>query len=120
VNLNALLNKISWQEVFLETEVNAKCKVFTDSFLYYFNIAFPLNFRHRKKPSRNGWITQGIKMSNKRMRFLNMLKKQPNLSEETKTYVDKYKIIYSGKQKEGQMISIYYMQNINLKLYGRL
>jgi hypothetical protein len=30
------------------------------------------------------------------MRFLNMLKKQPNLSEETKTYNDKYKIIYKG------------------------
>ena len=28
------------------------------------------------------------------MRFLNMLKKQPNLSEKTKMYIDKYKIIY--------------------------
>jgi hypothetical protein len=57
------LYKVSWQEVFLETEVNVKLKVFMDSVLYYFDIAFPLKFRHRKKPSRNGWITQGIKMS---------------------------------------------------------
>jgi hypothetical protein len=35
-----LLNKVSWYEVFLETEVNAKFKVFMDSVLYYLNIAF--------------------------------------------------------------------------------
>jgi hypothetical protein len=64
-----LLNTVSWQEVFLETEVNAKFKVFMGSVLYYFNIGFPLKFRHRKKPSSNGWITQGIKMSCKRIRF---------------------------------------------------
>jgi hypothetical protein len=61
-----------------------------DSVLYDFDTAFPLKFRHRKKPSRNGWITQGIKMSSKRIRFLNMLRKQPNLPEETKMYTDKY------------------------------
>jgi len=38
-------------------------------------IAFPLEFRCRKKPLRNGWITQGIKMSGQKMRFLNMIKK---------------------------------------------
>jgi hypothetical protein len=40
------------------------------------------------------------------MRFLNMLKKQPNLSEETKIYIDKYKIIYKrvtqGSKKKGK------------------
>jgi hypothetical protein len=35
-----LLNRVSWQEVFLETEVNAKFKVFMDSVLYYIGIAF--------------------------------------------------------------------------------
>jgi hypothetical protein len=89
-----LLNKLSWQEVFWETGVNEKFKVFMDLVLYYFDIAFPLKFRHRKISSRNGWITQGIKKSSKRMRFLNVLKKQPNLSEETKMYIDNYKIIY--------------------------
>jgi hypothetical protein len=58
-----------------------------NSVLHLFDIAFPLEFRHRKKPLRNGWITQGIKMSSKKMRFLNTLKKQPNLTEDAKMCV---------------------------------
>jgi hypothetical protein len=70
-----LLKKETWQDVFLETELNAKFQVFMNSVLHLFEIAFPLEFRHRKKPLRYGWITQGIKMSSKKTRFLNMLKK---------------------------------------------
>jgi hypothetical protein len=57
------------------------------------------------------------------MRFLNMLKKQPNLTEDTKMCIVKYKIIYKRlirEAKGGKMISIYCMQITNLKLYGRL
>jgi hypothetical protein len=61
---------------------------------HLFDIAFPLEFRHGKKPLRNGWITQGIKMSSKKMRFLKMLKKQPNLPKDAKMYISKYKIIF--------------------------
>ena len=61
-----LLNKVTWQEVFSEIEVNAKLKVFMSYVLHSFDIAFPLEFRHRKKPLRNGWITQGIKLSSKK------------------------------------------------------
>jgi hypothetical protein len=57
-----LLKKETWQKVFSETEVNAKFKAFFNSVLHPFDIAFPLKFRHRKKPLRNGWITRGIKM----------------------------------------------------------
>jgi hypothetical protein len=70
-----LSNKVTWQEIFSETDVNAKFKVFMNYVSLLFDIAFPLEFRHRKKPLRNRWITQSIKMSSKRMRFLNMLKK---------------------------------------------
>jgi len=61
-----LLKKVTWQEVFSETEVNAKFKVFMNSVLHFFDTVFPLEFRYRKKPLRNGWITQGIKMSSKK------------------------------------------------------
>jgi hypothetical protein len=61
---------------------------------HLFDIAFPLEIRHKKRPSRKGWITQGIKMSNKNMRFLSRLKKQPNLTENIKMYITKCKIIY--------------------------
>jgi hypothetical protein len=41
--LKCLLNKVSWQEVFSDTEVNAKFKVFVDSVLYYFDsLHFPV------------------------------------------------------------------------------
>ena len=89
-----LLKKETWQEVLSEAEVNAKFKVFMNSVLHLFDIAFCLEFRHGKKPLRNGWITQGIKMSSKKMRFLNMLKKQPNLPKDAKMYISKYKIIF--------------------------
>jgi hypothetical protein len=97
-----LIEKETWQGVFLETEVNAKFEVFMNSHLHLFDIALPLEFRHRKNPLRNGWITQGIKMSSKKMRLLNMLKKQPNLTEDAKMYITKYKIIYSRVIREAK------------------
>jgi hypothetical protein len=61
----SLLEKLSWQEVFSETEVNAKFKAFMDLVLYQLSTAFPLQLRHRKKPLWKGWITEGIIMSSK-------------------------------------------------------
>jgi len=43
-----------------------KIQGFLNLVLHPFDIDFPLEFRHRKKPLRNGWITQGIKMSCKK------------------------------------------------------
>ena len=53
-----LLETETRPEVFRETEVNAKLKFFMNLVLHLFDIAFPLKFRHRKKPQRNGWITK--------------------------------------------------------------
>ena len=98
-NLNYLKNE-TLQEVVSEIEVNAKLKVFMNSVLHHFDIAFLLEFRHRKKPLKNGWISQGINTSSKKMRFLNMLKKQPNLTEDAKMYIARYKIIHKRIIKE--------------------
>ena len=54
----------------METEVNAKFQAFMKLIIYSFNTAFPLELKYRKKPVRNGWITQGISISSKNMRFL--------------------------------------------------
>jgi hypothetical protein len=89
-----LLNKETWQEVLTETEVNAKFEVLMNLFMHSFDIAFPLEFTHEKRPPSNGWITQGIKISSKKMKLLNILNKQPNLTEHTKMYIARYKIIY--------------------------
>jgi len=56
-----LLEKETWQEVFRETEVNAKFEAFMNIILHLFHIAFPLKFRYIKKPQMNGWIMKGIK-----------------------------------------------------------
>jgi hypothetical protein len=117
-----LLSKETWQDVFTETEVNAKFEVFMNTFMYSFDIAFPLKLVHEKKRLINGWITQGIKKSSKKIKLLNMLNKQPNLTQHTKMYISKYKLIYKrlGRPKEEIMITTYYRQKINQKLYGRL
>lgn len=46
-NLNTY--KVSWQEVFLETVVNARFKDFMNSVQHSFNIAFPAKVIHKKK-----------------------------------------------------------------------
>jgi hypothetical protein len=79
-----LLEKETWQEVLEETDINVKTKVFMNIVVHLFDIAFPLELRHKKKSSRNGWITQGIKISSKKMRVLNKLKMQVNLTEDEK------------------------------------
>ena len=61
---------MTWQELLMETEVNAKFEAFKKLIIYSLNTAFPLELKYRKKPVRNGWITQGIRISSKNMRFL--------------------------------------------------
>lgn len=37
-----LLNQVTWQAVYVERHVNAKCNTFMNIFLYYYDIAFPI------------------------------------------------------------------------------
>jgi hypothetical protein len=64
-----LLNKESWQEVFQTSELNSALQVFMDIFGYYFNIAFPCELKNLNKTYNSKWITKGIKVSCKRVRF---------------------------------------------------
>jgi len=41
-------------------------------------------------------------MFSKKIRFLNMIKKQPNLTEDAKMYIAKYKIIYKTVIREAR------------------
>jgi hypothetical protein len=97
-----LLEKETWQEVLAETEVNTKFEVFMKSVLHPFDIAFPLEFRYNKKSQRNGWITQGIKVASKKMRLLNMQKKQLDLKKNEKNYITRYKMIYMRVIREAK------------------
>lgn len=56
-----------------------------------------------KRKLRNGWITKGIKIKKiKKKRFLSILKKQPNLTEEVLIYIAKYRMIYSRALREAK------------------
>jgi hypothetical protein len=83
-----------WQEVFIETEVHEKFKAFMRSVRHSFNTASPLKLMHKRRPLRHGWITKGIKISSRKMSFLNVLNKQPKITEEVLTYIVKHRIIY--------------------------
>jgi hypothetical protein len=115
----------------METEVNAKFEAFMDLIIQSFNTAFPLELnlnaelnpichllalagahhfvdvsrirvKLRKKPIGNRWITQGIRTSSKNMRFFSMLKNHMILTEKTKLYIDRYKIVYKRVVKEAE------------------
>jgi hypothetical protein len=116
-----VLNKVTWQEVFAEAEVNGKFEAM-NLVLHFTVTAIPLEFKYRKKPSRNGWITQSIKMPSRKIRFLNVLNKQPNFTEHAKMYTPMYKIIHQRviretKRRENDKDI---MHANNLELYGRL
>jgi len=51
-----------------------------DIFGYYFIIAFPYKLINLCKTYNSKWITKGIKISSKRMYFLNSVKRKFNLS----------------------------------------
>jgi hypothetical protein len=61
-----LLNQVTWQEGYVESDVNAKFNTFMDVFLYCYNIAFPIKTVHVRDTIKNNWITQGIKISSKK------------------------------------------------------
>jgi hypothetical protein len=81
-------------EVLSNCGVNSKFNIFMDTILYDFNIAFPLKSYYVREPNRNRWITQGLKISSKRMHFLNSLRKNKNLTKDTQDYVTRYRVIY--------------------------
>jgi exonuclease III len=95
-----LLNKESWQEEFQTSEVNSTLQVFMDIFGYYFNITFPNQLINLNKTYTSKWITKGIKISSKRIHFLNSVKRKFSLSREAQAYIKKYNITYKKVLKE--------------------
>ena len=70
-----LLRDMTWNEVFQKTEVNAKFEVFMNVISVLFDTAFPPKLKNISKPSKATWVTQGIRISSKNVRFFNMIKK---------------------------------------------
>jgi hypothetical protein len=60
-----------------------------------------------REPNRNRWITKGLKISSKRMRFLNSLRKNKNLTKETQDYITRYRVIRETKKR----VNVMYVAN---------
>jgi glycyl-tRNA synthetase beta subunit len=73
-----------------------------DLILYHYNIAFLLKTVCRSNIEKSKWITKGISNSCKRMRVINGLRKQYNLSREMEGYINRYEISYRRVIKEAK------------------
>jgi hypothetical protein len=81
-----LLTEVTWQQVYVESDVNAKFEVFIYIFLYYNDTAFAIKTVYWRESVRRNCITQGMKVSSKRMRFLDNLRKKFALMRKIKIY----------------------------------
>ena len=61
-----LLKKVTWQEVYEESEVNVKFSTFMDVILHCCNNVFPIGTVYVIDTIKNKWITQGTKISSKK------------------------------------------------------
>ena len=89
-----LLNQVTWQEVYVESDVNAKFNIFMDLFLHCYNNAFPIKTLHVRNTIKNKWITQGIKISSKRMRLLDSQRKTTVMKKKDLKYIEQYRKVY--------------------------
>jgi hypothetical protein len=79
--LNYLLGKGNWELVLKQNSVNEAYNAFSDTLRYYYDIAMTKKHVQTER-QRNKWVTAGIRVSGNRLRFLNILIKQGNMSEE--------------------------------------
>jgi hypothetical protein len=73
---------------------NAKFNTFMDVFLYCCNIAFPIKTVHVRDTIKNNWITQGIKISSKKMRLLDKQRKTTVMKKKGLKHIGQYRKIY--------------------------
>ena len=93
-HLNFLLSKETWEQVFRQNNVNSAYNEFVQSFSYCHDIAMPKKQVKIKKYKTKLWVTNGIRVSSKRLRWLNKIIKNDNPTEELKQYYFQYKLIY--------------------------
>jgi hypothetical protein len=97
-----LLSKVSWNEVFNQSDVNSSLKAFLDIFLYCFDIAFPYKRVKLRERINKTWLSKGLIVSSKRMQILNNLKRTFTLTREALIYIEKYQRIYNRVLKEAK------------------
>ena len=88
-----LLNQVAWQEIYVESDVNAKFSTFMDLFLHCHNNALPIKTVYVRDTIKNNWITQGIKISSKKMRLLDNQRKTTVMKKKDVEYTEQYRKI---------------------------
>ena len=99
-----LLDKETWELVFKQKSANDAYNEFLGTFQYYYEIAMPKKWL-KSKQYANRWVTLGIRTSGNRLRFLNRLMKEGNVSEEFRKYYGQYKKIYNKVISEAKKSS---------------
>jgi hypothetical protein len=67
----------------MQNSANDTYNEFLGTFQYYHDIAMPKKWV-KIKQQKNKWVISGIRVSGNRLRFLNSLMKERNISEELK------------------------------------
>ena len=91
-----------WEQVLIQDDVNESFNIFMTTFVYYFNIAFPLKNCYLHNKTKNKWITKGLKISKNKLRILNELKRFNQISNESRLYISKYQLMYKHLVKEAK------------------
>ena len=71
-----LLAKESWMDVLNHSDVHASLNAFMDSFRYCFETAVPYKKKIISTLNNKNWLSRGLIISSKKMKWLNSLKKQ--------------------------------------------
>jgi hypothetical protein len=102
--LNYLLENDNWEHVLKENSVNNAFNEFSGTLQYCYNIAMPKK-KIKTIQQDNTWVTAGIRVAGKRLRFLHNLMKEGNVSEEDKKYYSHYKKIYNKVIREAKKLT---------------
>jgi hypothetical protein len=97
-----ILDKCSWLDVTTMHEVNTKFEIFMNKLNSAFETAFPLTQKHTRVFKKATWITQGIRISCKKIRLYNTLRKYTTLSNRSNQHIINYNNIYKRVIKEAK------------------
>ncbi|XP_049816629.1 uncharacterized protein LOC126263579 [Schistocerca nitens] len=101
---NFLLAKENWDSVYMQTTVDNMFLSFHNTFLYYFNTAFPFETKTSSNQNRKSLVTKGIKISSERNRFLQYCSKKYIVTEEFSDYCKAYKKTYLTVIRQAKLL----------------
>jgi len=97
-----LLAQVSWDEVVMQSNVNASLEQFLQIFSHCFNTAFPYKRVKLTERINKKWLSKGLITSSNRMKVLNKLKRVYTLRREDLNYINAYQRIYKKILKEAK------------------